>query len=127
MRPPRLNRGVSPALDERGAIVRKLTVFVICAVLAGACAFAAQEKPVTSFIPKNGFVPDAVTATRIAEAICSPIFGEANIAREKPFIAVLKGDIWVVTGTLPPGLLGGVAVAEIAKSDGRIISVVHGQ
>jgi len=81
-----------------------------------------------SYIPPNGFVPDAATATRIAEAVWIPIYGAEPIAKEKPFKATLKGDVWTVTGKdLPPGTVGGVAEAEISKRDGRILRVIHGQ
>jgi hypothetical protein len=42
--------------------------------------------------------------------------------------ANLNGDVWTVTGkVLPPETIGGVAEADIAKRDGRILRVIHGQ
>jgi hypothetical protein len=95
------------------------------AILTVTMSFAAPEKK--PWIPEKGFVPDSQTAIRIAEAVCAPIYGEKQIATEKPFRAVLRDDTWVVSGTLPPGLDGGTAVAEISKRDGRILRVSHGQ
>lgn len=81
-----------------------------------------------SYVPPNGFVPDAATAGRIAEAVWIPIYGEEKIAQEKPFKVTLKGDVWTVTGKdLPPGTVGGVAEAEVSKRDARILRVGHGQ
>jgi hypothetical protein len=81
-----------------------------------------------SYTPPNGFVPDAATASRIAEAVWIPIYGEAHIVAEKPFKVTLQGDVWKVTGKdLPPDTMGGVAEAEISKKDGRILRVIHGQ
>ena len=101
---------------------------LVCASLAMASvciAASAWEK--LSFKPKDGFVPDERTAIAIAVAVWSPIYGEKQIASEKPYKASLKDGIWTVEGSLPKGMLGGVAIAEIAKSDGRIIAVIHFQ
>src|SRR5262249_3282503 len=83
------------------------------------------------YVPKSGFVPDSKTATKIAEAVLVPVYGEAKIQEEQPFTAKLKGDIWTVAGTShckdqngnvlsADHCLGGVAVVRLAKSDGRI-------
>lgn len=78
------------------------------------------------FVPPNGFVPDAQTAIKIAQAVWLPIYGE-RVLRENPFKATLQGDVWTVEGSLPKGTLGGVAIAEISKTDARILRVSHGQ
>lgn len=80
---------------------------------------------VKSYKPKQGFVPDAVTATRIAEAVLIPIYGESQIASQRPFKATLRGDIWTVSGTLDPNFVGGAAIVRLSKSDGRILFVTH--
>ena len=78
--------------------------------------------------PKDGYVPNAETAINIAVAVWTPIYGAENIARQKPYRARLGTDgIWGVEGSLPEGWLGGVALAEIAKVDGRIMRVSHGK
>jgi hypothetical protein len=77
----------------------------------------------------DGYVPDAATAIRIAVAVWEPIYGRANIERQKPFEATLRDGVWTVRGSLPesdnPNLNGGVAEADIAKKDGRILRVTH--
>ena len=78
------------------------------------------------FIPKEGYVPDEKTAIKIAEAIWLPIYGD-NIYKKRPFKAQLKGNIWLVQGSLPTQMLGGVPEAEISKQTGQIIRVSHGQ
>jgi hypothetical protein len=96
-------------------------------VLIGVAALLAQNAK-HSVKPKEGFVPDAKTAIKIAVAVWEPIYGEAQIAGEKPYKARLDTNgVWSVEGSLPEGWLGGVAVAEIAKSDGRILRVSHGK
>jgi hypothetical protein len=77
--------------------------------------------------PPQGLGPDARTAIAIAVAVWTPIYGEKQIASEKPYGARLEGDKWTVTGSLPKGWRGGVAIAVIAKSDGRVLRVTHGR
>lgn len=77
--------------------------------------------------PKDGYVPDATTAARVAEAILIPIYGEEHIKSELPLSASLKNDIWIVTGHLPSGMVGGVAEVKISKRTGEILDVFHGR
>ncbi len=89
----------------------------------------AKDKP---FMPAKGFVPDEATAIRIAEAVLIPIYGERQTLDERPYIATLKSGVWIVTGSLPklrPGweFIGGTAEIRIAKGDGRILQVSHGE
>jgi hypothetical protein len=77
--------------------------------------------------PPRGYVPDERTAVAIAEAVLMPIFGAGQIAQERPFHAVLHGNVWEVAGSLPPGWDGGVAFVQINKDDGRILRVTHGK
>lgn len=76
--------------------------------------------------PKDGYVPNAETAIKIAEAIWVPIFGD-RVLSKRPFKAVLKNDIWIVEGSLPAGSIGGVPHAEISKMSGEILRISHGQ
>ncbi len=86
--------------------------------------------------PKGGYVPDKATAIKIAEAVLIPVYGEKQIQSEQPFSATLKGDVWIVRGTLrcPDGkggmtteCDGGVAMVRISKSDARILYMTHGK
>ena len=89
---------------------------------------AAYSQPPHNFKPAQGYVPDAATAIKIAVAVWEPIYGQEKISQQKPYRAVLVNGIWIVEGTLPKQYnLGGVAVAEIAKDDGRILRVSHGK
>lgn len=101
-----------------------------------------------SHVPPEGFVPNAATAIKIAEAVLVPIYGEQKIRHERPFTATLEGDVWTVSGTFPPhknarvptpehpltrkeinvwATSGGAALVEISKQDGRILRVTHGK
>ena len=103
----------------------RVNLFVAAAIAVTAIAYSQST---ASYVPSNGFVPDAATASRIAEAVWIPIYGESQIAAEKPFKVTLKGDVWTVTGKdLRLYSMGGVAEADISKRDGRILRVSHGQ
>jgi hypothetical protein len=109
-------------------MTRLRSIMLVVAIGIATADGAATSQSTASFIPPNGFVPDAATASRIAEAVWIPIYGEKAIATEKPFKATLRGDVWTVSGKdLPPGATGGVAEADISKRDGRILRVIHGQ
>jgi hypothetical protein len=42
------------------------------------------------FVPNAGFVPDEAAALKIAEAVLTPVYGEAVIRSERPLKAALK-------------------------------------
>jgi hypothetical protein len=93
----------------------------------GAVIPACAEEPYPSFVPKNGFVPTAEVAIRIAVAIWEPIYGADQISKEKPYRATLAGGVWTVQGSLPPTVVGGVAFVQILQADGRILRAIHGK
>jgi hypothetical protein len=43
------------------------------------------------------------------------IYGETQTNLEKPLKATPRGDVWIVEGTMPPNMLGGVAEVHISK------------
>jgi hypothetical protein len=82
--------------------------------------------------PPQGFVPNESTAVVIAEAVLTPIYGSELIMKEQPFTATLKGDTWIVKGSLPKTgpdeiVMGGVAIVKISKRNGCILLVGHSQ
>jgi hypothetical protein len=75
---------------------------------------------------KIDYVPDTITAMKIAEAVWLPIYGK-EIYTKMPFKAkLINGKIWQVEGTLKE-THGGVPMVMIQKSDGKIILVTHGK
>jgi hypothetical protein len=104
-------------------------IMVLCAGLAVAFILGCQSVPRTAanYRPHEGYVPDAETAIRIAEAVWLPIYGKKQIESERPFVAELSGDVWTVTGSLPDGWVGGTAEIDLRKSDGTILRVIHGK
>jgi hypothetical protein len=86
---------------------------------------AEQYVPKGGYKPEKGYVPDAQTAIKVAEAVLAPIYGEEQIKNERPFRATLKNGIWIVTGTLPENMDGGTAVVSISKDTGCVLGVTH--
>ena len=74
----------------------------------------------------KSYIKDSETAEKIAEAVLLPMYGE-EIYNEKPFIAILKDDIWIVKGSITSNSIGGVLEIQISKRDGKIIDVYHGK
>ena len=77
--------------------------------------------------PKDGYVAKETTAIKIAEAVLSDIYGDAQIKFELPLTAKLENEVWTVTGTLRTKgyYKGGVATILISKDSGCILSVSH--
>lgn len=88
---------------------------------------SAAEEPKHNAIPKGGVIPDEATAIKVAVAVWEPIYGAEQIAKEKPYRVTLTNGIWTVQGSLPKGWRGGVVLAEISKTDGRILRISHGK
>ena len=81
--------------------------------------------------PEGGYVPDAETAVRIAEAVLIPIYGARQVASEKPFNATLDGDAWTINGTVhckttaKSICVGGTAIVQLSKTTGEVLLLVH--
>jgi NTF2 fold immunity protein of polymorphic toxin system component len=104
-----------------------ITLFVML-VIPG----LAQYEQAKSFVPKDGFVPNAETAVKVAEAVLIPVYGEKQIINERPLKAALDGDVWTVTGTLHRSekspeahCVGGTAVVHISKTSSQILFMMH--
>jgi len=109
-----------------------ITFSLLLLLLVGTNVVCFGEAQKHNYKPAVGYVPDEETAINIAVAVWSPIYGKEQIQNEKPYKANLKNGIWYVSGLLPEAkkgetIVGGVAEAEIAKDDGRIIGISHGQ
>lgn len=105
-----------------------MRTLIIAITLLLFASWAYSQPPIAhNYKPAQGYVPDATTAIKIAIAVWEPIYGQEEISQQKPYTAVLVNGIWIVEGTLPKHLLDGVAVAEIAKDDGRVLRVSHGK
>ena len=90
------------------------------------CSFSFAESSKHTYTPSQGYVPNETTAIKIAEAVWLPIYGK-SIYSKIPFIAKLNGTVWVVEGSLPLHMRGGVPVIEIVRKTGEILRVSHGK
>ena len=110
---------------------------LLCVVLAllASLTIGLNRPSTTPKGPANGYVPDATTATKIAEPVLIPVYGEKQIASERPFHATLKDEVWTVETTSPceaaqearAGTVcyGGGAVVKLSKTDARILFMMH--
>lgn len=78
-------------------------------------------------VPSAGFIPDTTTASSAAEAVLSAVYGADQIGGQKPFLVSENDGVWIVRGQLPENMLGGVALLEISRADGRILRMTHGR
>ena len=117
----------STSIARKGSDPMKQSGFVCAGLLALLLTGVMAQENKHNYLPPNGCVPDAKTATAIAVAVWTPIYGEKSIAGEKPYKAHLQNGVWTVEGSLPERHPGGVAVAEISKKDGRILRISHGR
>lgn len=80
----------------------------------------------SSCIPRQGVVPDAKTARRIAELVFIRIYGK-DINDKKPFRVKYdnKYGVWVVKGRLKKGMIGGVPNLIIQKSNAKVLAIWH--
>lgn len=106
----------------------RITLSILLLVLAPLTANSQDSS--ASFKPSEGFVPDAKTAVRIAEAVLVPVYGEKQIESERPFKATLQKGVWTISGTLncgapPSECEGGTAVVKISKASGEILFMTH--
>lgn len=102
-------------------LIVSIIVLIVGGVLLNKLFFS-----VRGYVPENGVVPDESTAIKVAEAVWLPIYGE-GIYSKQPFVAEYneKEGCWIVNGTLPKNLCGGVPEIKIKKSNGEVIYINH--
>jgi len=62
-------------------------------------------------------VPNKVTAVKIGEAVLMPLFGEHQVESQRPYRAKLKGDRWIVTGSIPRRWVAEMITGRIFRID----------
>ena len=76
-----------------------------------------------SNLPAAGCVPDAETATLIAEAIWRTMYGEDMVLQQKPLQVDLAEDVWTVRGSPAGEVAANTLIAVISKKDSRVLKV----
>src|SRR5262245_29702002 len=104
-------------VDYRAYTMKKVLFVLLLAALPVSSAASDLGGPaqVPLQVPIVEIVPDEVTAIRIAEAILVPIYGERILAKQRPLIANLVGDVWKVSGTMDRYKFGARIYVEISK------------
>jgi hypothetical protein len=115
-------------MSNRRLLISLLVAMVCITATARAASPYVWTNSKFSYHPENGCVPDAKTAVMIAEAVLTSVYGEKEVAWNKPFTAKLRKGVWSVGGWgNHPGIEGGGLEIDIAKSDGRISRIYAGQ
>lgn len=76
---------------------------------------------------KSNRIGTAEQAVALAVPLLQKQFGADVIAEQKPFHAILEGNLWHIYGTLPKEAIGGTAEAEICRTTGEIMEIYHTQ
>jgi NTF2 fold immunity protein len=111
------------ALNNSSKMLLGKIFTAICFVLLASLLVAQTPKRKKSYLPPEGMVPNSETATKIAEAVLTPIYGKDAVENEKPFRIELANGVWIVDGVTHAGPGGNLHI-EISKKDGRIVRVI---
>jgi NTF2 fold immunity protein len=106
-------------------MVTRFVIATVALVITGLPLRAASALPGVG--RTFGPVRDEAAAIRIALTVWEPLYGKQHIASERPFQATLSHGVWHVRGSLPRGVAGGVAEADIKRSDGKVLRIMHGK
>jgi hypothetical protein len=78
-------------------------------------------------IMKSPLIPKKENAINYAENILFELYGKENIINEKPYQIHLINDYWIMTGTLPKGMRGGVFELVFDSWNGKVLILEHGK
>lgn len=76
---------------------------------------------------KFKLIPKKENAINYAEIILFELYGKDNIESEKPYQIHLINDYWIMTGTLPTGMQGGVFELVFDSWNGKVLILEHGK
>ncbi len=74
-----------------------------------------------------GKIDNEKIAKEKAESVWIDLYGEQIKREKKPYIVSFdpNNEVWLVTGSLPKNMLGGVPYIIIQKHDGKVLAVWH--
>lgn len=71
---------------------------------------------------------DPSSVLKYARDVLDKTYGKSKMDSEEPFhLTLIDNKFWFVSGSLPEGYLGGVAMITFSKYDGEILFVLHGK
>jgi hypothetical protein len=123
----------------RAFIITSVASLLLLGTSHGATTGAAEERVDREYLDRvlagrapnalvdREAVPSPQAAIAVALAVWSSIYGNDSLSAQEPFVARRIGSYWVVSGTLPRGLLGGNATAVIRAKSGEVLNVSHGR
>lgn len=76
---------------------------------------------------KFKLIPKKENAIKYAENILFELYGKENIESEKPYKIHLINDYWILTGTLPKEMVGGVFEMVFDSWNGKVLILEHGK
>ena len=76
---------------------------------------------------KFKLIPKKENAINYAEIILFELYGKENIESEKPYQIHLIKDYWIMTGSLPKGMKGGVFELVFDSWNGKVLILEHGK
>jgi len=71
-------------------------------------------------------LPDAQSAAIVGYSVLSAAYGEENLNKQLPLRVGQAEGVWVVTGTIPAGAVGGVARVELRSRNAEVLDLTHG-
>jgi hypothetical protein len=72
-------------------------------------------------------IDDENEAIASAEPILFKTYDKNQVLGEKPYEVYLIDNYWVLSGTLPDGMMGGTFLIIFSKTDGSVIKLTHGK
>jgi len=103
---------------------------ILSAILSAFLVSISATEPPMAF-PKEGLVPDAETATKIAEAVLFRRYEQALILGQRPYSISLEKGVWSIAGTMDEstkeGWVGGTFHIRIAQKDAQVLYLIHYQ
>ncbi len=125
-------------MNKKNKLITGITILII--LIGGIVSYDINNNAVKSFSINEykrfieefktdiviGEILNKTDAIRNAEKIWIEIYGE-SIKEKRPYKVLFdsKNDIWLVKGTLPVNMFGGVPYILIQKSDGKVLAVWH--
>ncbi|WP_312082864.1 NTF2 fold immunity protein [Epilithonimonas hominis] len=70
---------------------------------------------------------DAKSAVNIAEKILFQVYGKDHIKKQRPYNLVFQNDYWILNGTRPEPIIGGVFLIIMNSKNGKIVELIHGK
>jgi len=72
-------------------------------------------------------IPDSKSAVNVAEKILFEVYGKDEIIEQRPYNLVYQNGYWILNGTRPEPIIGGVFLIIMNSKDGKIIELIHGK